>query len=134
MPKLTIFLVCEKLIQDSETNLTSIINLMDGITPAGFPFMLAQTHLFMYFLKQEGDEKLYDVILKIKQGEQEIFTQNVQLDFKDFTKMRVNLRIYGIPINLPGTIRFEAYILENLLNSFEVDINPDNFKPTIEQH
>lgn len=122
MPNLKVLLPCEAIIQDKDTNLTSLISIMDQITPAGIPFILSKLDVFMLFEKLEGDKDKQEISIVIKINEIDLFSRKLKFDFQKKKKVKVNLHLRGFPINQIGVLHICVYIEEELLNCYDVNI------------
>jgi len=104
--KILNFVACEDVIRDAETDKVSLINIIEQINSIGFPALQAKMAVFI-FIEKEGDEKIIDGNIIIKNNDRVLFKNVVSLDFVPKDRIRVIFKINGVAIYEAGELAIE---------------------------
>lgn len=118
-------LICaENVILDVQTNSISVINILEDITPAGFPFFIPRFSLVHFLERDPIDPPSIQINIKIILESETIFDMNQDANFQDKLRTRSMLTLGGLPIQRPGTL--EVCITPNGIDpiSYKIRIMP----------
>lgn len=100
-------LCAEIIVTDANSNALSAINILDDMTPEGYPFLFQKINFLVVSHKAPEDPKVHDVTIKISINEKIIFTTPSKIDFLEKDVHRFVWGIGGLLISEPGILKFE---------------------------
>lgn len=115
--------VCEVALVDRRTNNLSLVNILNELTPNGFPFAIPRLVLVAVF-ECEGDEELPEVILRIKQEGTVLFSQPLVPQFQGKPRTRHILEIHGLVVSEPKPLVFQLLRNRRQAAKYDLIINP----------
>jgi len=114
-------LLCESVIRDADTNIFSIIAIMDTINSPTYPLFLHKLGGFVSLERDEGDPKEIDIEILLISGETKFFSAKMKIYFKEMKRTRAVVSLHGIIVPNPGPAKFECRYEGTLLNCFNFD-------------
>lgn len=122
--KSIVFVCSERVIRDSESGLTSIINIIDNITVENYPLNIQRITVVAKLKREQGDDEYVNLLLKGTLEDEVLFNIPIKLDFsrKDISYTKINLG--GLLIKTPGTLLFTLHKGEQLIADYEVILKP----------
>ncbi len=103
-------LVAEVVIREAETNNISVINIIDNITAQGFPLFMSRLAFLTIWEKETADPNAYRTIFSIALNEQNLHTQEINIDFQGHLRHRQIVTMQGLVIPQPGPVIFRLAI------------------------
>ena len=121
--KIELFLVCEAAVVDRRTNNLSVINILNELTPTGFPLALSKVVLVAEF-NREGKEKAPRVVVRIKQGDAILLTESFTPDFQGRHRTRHLMEIHGLVLSQPLPVVFQLLRDSRQIAKHALAVNP----------
>jgi hypothetical protein len=106
MLRSTLCLVAEGVIRDAETNNVSVYNILESITAQGFPLFLSKLGFLAVWEKETTDPIIYRANFSITLNEQQLYAQDIPLDFQNNIRLRSIITVQGVVIPQPGQMNF----------------------------
>lgn len=100
--KLTLF--SESVILDGRSNLVSIINLFEGITPFGFPATIPKLTFLVMLEREQNEQNEYTGNITLTNNRHSLFNGPITINFQGGVQTRLILEINGVLIHEPGVI------------------------------
>src|SRR5262245_28644656 len=89
---------------DNRTNLVSIIEIYEDVTPSGYPVDLREIAVLFLVEREPSDEAKLNCSFKVKHRESEIHSFPVDIDFQDKQRSRLVVNLHGLVVTAPGPI------------------------------
>ncbi|MEW6659609.1 MAG: hypothetical protein AB1424_13190 [Thermodesulfobacteriota bacterium] len=121
MARMEFFIVCEDLSIDQQTNRMSLFNVIEQMMAPNFPLIYSGSAISLWVSEPGDDELDFQCTLRVvfPDGSHRDFPSNFRFRSR---RHRVIHRLEGIPINEPGTLRFEVQLNGQYQASHEVDV------------
>jgi len=117
---ITLWACSETILQDSQTNVVSLINVVDEISSPSFPIILPKFSL-VALAKREIEEDNNPQLRAIATLNNEpLFQTEFILSFLDKTRARAVIVVQGIIIPGPGTVRVSLFSPQAELAFWEI--------------
>jgi hypothetical protein len=133
MIKPKLILCADYAMLDSQTNGVSVINILEDITPEGFPLFLPRLTILSILEKDPEDPDTVATRLVVRLNEQQIFTAETPIEFQGKKRNRHITVLGGVPIPNPGPLTAVVLIDGNEIHSYTVEINPSRAQPQIRE-
>jgi hypothetical protein len=104
-----LFVAAEKVIQSTDTNQISVINILEDLVTESYPFVIQYLNLVCYIEKEKSDEDEPISKLIIMNNEKEIVNTSAKVFLKNIEKTRLIINLNGIPFYEPGDVKFTLY-------------------------
>ena len=106
MIKPTLCAVAESVSVDGETNVTSILGLLEQIQAESFPVLMQRMTFIVFYVRDAGDPTELRGEFTVTIGNQTIVMQAVNVKFLDTLRTRVVVKLVGMTIPQPGKLKF----------------------------
>ena len=104
--KVLLFAVSEGASVDQETNLLSIYNIIDEITPVGLPLLIPKAVINLVVQRDETDSEEVKGSIIVKNNENDIHTLSADLHFGGASRARLRVTVNGLPVHETGKLSF----------------------------
>src|SRR5262249_44936666 len=109
MPRLEYFIVCESSSVDAETNSVSLFHVLEDIFPGRFPDSIPNIEaVSLWNVQPDEQDTDFPANLSIRlpgRGEPVRFPMNLT---KGWKRYRATIKVSGIPLLMPGELRFNV--------------------------
>ena len=82
MPAPRLIVCADTVMLDSDMNAVSVINIMDDVTPVGFPFLIPKLAVLSVMTRTDEEASQFQVALRIDLDAQTLFRAESQIDFQ----------------------------------------------------
>jgi hypothetical protein len=106
MIRIRFCLAAEGIVRDSETNNMSAFNILEQMTPEGFPALLPKISFLSAWERDPEDPAEYDMEFTTKLDEDVLYRQPITLRFGDSTRHRQTVIVQGLQIPRFGKLIF----------------------------
>jgi hypothetical protein len=101
----TLAVCAEHVLMDRLTNLISVVNVLERVTPESFPVVVPRFACLFIHTREQVDSQHLDGVVTFKLGDQELMRGPVQVDFASGLISRSVLRLQALVIPAPGVLR-----------------------------
>ncbi|SRR5713101_6171815 len=120
-----LLVVAEGVVVDSETNLVSLFNVLEEITPLGFPFLIPRLTVVATTQRDEGDPPVpADCSMRFLLDQDLLLEAPADINFRDRPRNRFKLTIGGLLIPRPGKLTVSLVVGGATLNSYAIAVRP----------
>lgn len=94
-------------VRDGETNTISAFNIFEGLGAVGFPFLLQNAAFFVLWERDPADPARMGATFTVGvDGHPALGTQQITLDFQEVLSHRSIVKLNGLVVPTPGSLRF----------------------------
>jgi hypothetical protein len=104
-----LFLACEAAIQDRDSNAVSIINVLEEISAAGFPIIVAKFTVVLTLQHEANDPDVAVITFHADLNQQRLFENPVQIAFQGRPRARAIINLLELVIYHPLMLKRLAY-------------------------
>lgn len=125
MARLEYFVVAESVLNDSETNLTSLVNVYEEISSPVFPLVIPKIAAIALWRPSEKEEKGKEYVVKLKVYRPDGATDEFVSGFQFVTGARAHrvvFRLLGLPIPNDGELIFEVLLNDEKVATHSVPV------------
>jgi len=119
----TLCLAASGIIRDVDTNVISAFNILEQITPQGFPFLLTELNVLGVW-KKDGDEEDIPFVFRVTLNGAVLHEIPNAIHFGNSNAYRSIVKVIGTMITGPGTLKFEYIVGGHLAGFYEVQVLP----------
>jgi len=102
-----LFSVCsEGASVDSASNLASVFNIIEEVTPEGFPFVIQRITFFALLLRRIDENAEFNATFIVRNNEAVLVQQNLAVSFQGKLRTRMVTGIQGLIVTAPGPLEF----------------------------
>jgi len=101
--------VAESVVRDIDTNLISILNIIDELTAEGFPLFVNRLSVLATIQRTDDEAPARQFLMKVTIGELELARTAISVGFLDGTRANLLVRLQGLVIPVPGSVTFTVY-------------------------
>ena len=117
-----LILFSENVLRDAETNMMSIINVIESIPSNHFPIVLPSLCIFIYSNNDDAGITVYDCELQISLNKDEIFKKPFRIDFEDKSNNRGIMRLYGLALPSEGKLKASLILDGEVVFSKSIEV------------
>ncbi|MBK7142473.1 MAG: hypothetical protein IPH75_10370 [bacterium] len=128
MISVTSMMIAEQVIHDRDSNRISVINIFDGIAIDSSPLFLPQLTILTLIERSNDTVRAVDCSIDLRLDDDLIFTSPLHLEFGERGGTRSIVRLSGVVLPRPGTLKALFSHQGQVLSSYLVRIDLD--KPT----
>lgn len=128
-----LLLCAQGVVRDAEHGGISVFNILEGIQVAAFPMIMQLMDIFAVFQRTRDDAPEYELLFRVSIGETELLSTPFAINFEDKLRNRSVLHVQGLVVPHPGTLIVSAALGENILQTYEVNIEQIT-PPQVEVH
>jgi len=111
-------------VRDGETNTISAFNIFEGISSVGFPFLLQNAAFFVLWDRDPTDPGRIGATFTVGvDGHPALGTQEIALDFQEVLIHRSIIRLNGLVVPTPGSLRFRIAPETGTAAEFAFDVS-----------
>lgn len=127
--------VCgERVIRDAESNIMSIINIMDEIHTPVFPAAIPRFATLFVVNREQNDDAQQQALIRFLHNGTQIAEVPVNIDFQDKVENRVTLVLDGLVVTGPGVLQCVLIYNNAELGSWNIRIiQTGGAQPTVVQ-
>jgi hypothetical protein len=126
-------LVCESALHDRNSNMMSLINLLEQVRPDGYPALIPRLTIFVLFERDEDDGANSEARVSLFLGDQRLFEDaTVDINFGEATLNRNILQLQGLVVPGPGTMFVRVMVGDAQLESYRLRALPPETPPDIQ--
>ena len=116
-------LAAEGVIRDAETNTISVFNILERITATGFPLFIQRLTFFALWERALEDPERTMGHFRAELGGRDLHTIDLPIDFQGRLLNRTTIRIAGLVVPQPGSLRFSIALEDGTTASYTVEVN-----------
>lgn len=99
-------LLARGVIRDAETETISVFSIFENVTTEGFPFLIQELALLVFWHIDEEDPDVHQIEFRIFNNDDLLYEGEKRLDFDGTQTNRSITRINGLTVQNPGVLRF----------------------------
>jgi hypothetical protein len=120
-----LMLVAEGVVIDNESNLLSVFNVLEEITPFGFPFLIQRLATVTTTEKDPEDASIPpNCSVQFLLDQDVLLDTPANINFQDRPRNRFKLTVGGLVIPRPGRLTVRLVVAGAILQSYAITIRP----------
>jgi hypothetical protein len=119
-----ICLLAKGVLVDSQENSVSIFSILEGIEPAGFPFLIQDSAAFVLWARDDEEPTIVDLTIRLRNNEKELIAAPVRVDFQEKRTSRLVANFRGLRIEDPGVLSVSYEQSGTELARYEMIVSP----------
>ena len=123
----------ELVLVDRGINSVSLINVIEEVHPAGFPLLIPRLTIYALTSREAGDPPTARGHASIFLDDEEVFSDDQELDFGESMLNRSLLQFQGFVLPRAGVLTFHYRVGEREVRSYPVPATPMTDAPRLEQ-
>jgi hypothetical protein len=132
MLKVKYFLCSDSAAIDSRRNTLSIFHIAENMYVPVFPFLMPRISILASIERTLDEPSLMEASISARQGDTELFSGPVSVNFVHQLSTRVVVEVGGVVIPQPGGLKFALHKAAQEIASYEFSVDRLD-GPTIEQ-
>jgi len=112
--------IAEGIVIDAKSNNVSAFNILEVISSVGFPVFIQR--IFFFNVLEKGDNESEEIMLLIKNNEEELLRQKATIKFENNIRHRNIMEIGGLAIPAPGILSFEVQHNDKIIGEYSIEI------------
>ena len=114
----TQYAICaERVVRDANSNTVSIFEVVEEIQSPGFPRLVPMIMAVWVLERDAGDPQQPPAALRLIHNGAELHRTDLTVDFQDVNRTRAFVRLGGLVLPGPGTLRF-SFLLDGEERAF----------------
>jgi hypothetical protein len=124
MIRLKLCFVAEAVIRDADTNAVSAFNILEALTPAGFPILVQRISCYTLWERENNDAPQVNGRFTVAIGDNVLNETAIRMDFAGAPKAKTLINMNGLILPQPGLLRFQIDLDGGAHAEYTVDVNP----------
>jgi hypothetical protein len=129
MIRVKVCLVSEGASRDADTNTVSIFSILEGIAGANFPLFVQRMVCFALWERDDGDPQTVQGRFRVRLNDEVLNEVAASINFGGYLRTRNFVRLNGIVIPRPGTLRFAFELEGGLRAEYALSVEAQQVEP-----
>jgi len=120
-------LLCTEIVsRDAETNKVSLFNIYEGVEAEGYPLLLPNFSIIVFFVRDQTDPNRPETLLTLSFEGEELLRSPINVDFQDRRLTRSIVKFQGLAIERAGTLAVSVLLHEQVLGGTSIEFSQRN--------
>jgi hypothetical protein len=124
-------IVADNVLRDADSNRISVIGILDQLRPGGFPILMPRLSAIAICSRETNDSPTPASRARVILGEQTLFEDGVEINFREGRLHRSILRFEGFVIPGVGDLIFEWDVAGAVGRSHPIAVSPPPQAPVV---